>query len=81
MTSMSSKGQVVIPLDVRTRLGLKEGEKFVVLGEGDTLVLKRITMPSLADFDVLREKTEKYVAERKITPKDLKEAVKRARKR
>ena len=80
VTSMSSKGQVVIPLDVRTRLGLKEGEKFAVLGEGDTVVLKKISMPSLADFDVLREKTEKYVAERRIKPKDVKEAIKRARR-
>lgn len=77
---MSSKGQVVIPLDVRTRLGLKEGEKFAVMGEGDTVVLKRISMPSLADFNVLREKTAKYVAERKIKPKDVKDAIKRARK-
>lgn len=80
VTSMSSKGQVVIPLDVRTRLGLKEGEKFAVMGEGDTVVLKRISMPSLADFNVLREKTAKYVAERKIKPKDVKDAIKRARK-
>jgi len=80
VTSMSSKGQVVIPLDVRTRLGLKEGAKFAVMGEGDTVVLKRISMPSLADFNVLREKTAKYVAERKIMPKDVKDAIKRARK-
>jgi AbrB family looped-hinge helix DNA binding protein len=79
VTSMSSKGQVVIPLDVRTRLGLKEGEKFAVVGVGDTVLLKRISMPSLADFNVLREKTEKYVAEKGIKPKDLKEAIKRAR--
>ena len=34
-TRMSSKGQVVIPEDVRGRLGLKEGVQFVVVGEGD----------------------------------------------
>ncbi|MFZ2455210.1 MAG: AbrB/MazE/SpoVT family DNA-binding domain-containing protein [Candidatus Altiarchaeia archaeon] len=80
VTSMSSKGQVVIPLDVRTRLGLKEGAKFAVMGEGDTVVLKRISMPSLSDFNVLREKTAEYVAEREIKPKDVKDAIKRARK-
>lgn len=80
VTSMSSKGQVVIPSDLRTRLGLKEGEKFVVVGEGDTVVLKKISMPSLRDFNVLREKTEEYAAEKKLSSKDLKEAIKRARR-
>ena len=32
-TRLSSKGQVVIPEEVRTRLGLKAGVQFVVVGE------------------------------------------------
>ncbi|MBI2575930.1 AbrB/MazE/SpoVT family DNA-binding domain-containing protein, partial [Candidatus Woesearchaeota archaeon] len=39
ITSMSSRGQVVIPFDVREQLGLKEGEKFVVVGGEDTVIL------------------------------------------
>jgi len=68
VTSMSSKGQVVIPLDVRTRLGLKEGDRFAVMGENDAIVLKRISMPSMADHKVLSEKAEKYVAAGKTKP-------------
>jgi AbrB family looped-hinge helix DNA binding protein len=78
VTSMSSKGQVVIPLDVRKRLGLKEGEKFAVLAEGDTVLLKKISMPSSGDFKVLREETESYVAEKKNRPKGVKDAIKRS---
>ena len=50
-TKMSSKGQVVIPEEVRDALGLKPGSKFVVVGEGDAVILKLITPPSMADFD------------------------------
>jgi len=47
-TRMSSKGQVVIPEDVRGRLGLEEGVQFVVVGEGDVVILKTITPPSMS---------------------------------
>lgn len=52
-TRMSSKGQVVIPEDVRDRLGLEAGVQFVVVGEGDVVILKTITPPSMDGFDNL----------------------------
>ena len=39
-TRLSSKGQVVIPQELRTRLGLEPGTRFVVLGEDDVVILK-----------------------------------------
>lgn len=52
-TKMSSKGQVVIPEEVRKRLKLKTGAQFVVLGENDVVILKTITPPSMDEFDAL----------------------------
>ncbi|MBU0714191.1 MAG: AbrB/MazE/SpoVT family DNA-binding domain-containing protein [Verrucomicrobia bacterium] len=52
-TRMSSKGQVVIPEDVRGRLKLMPGVRFVVVGEGDVVILKTITPPSMEGFDSL----------------------------
>ena len=49
-TRMSSKGQVVIPEDVRGRLGLEAGVQFVVVGKGDVVILKTITPPSMDGF-------------------------------
>lgn len=42
ITKMTSRGQVVIPQDIRQSKGLKEGEKFLVYDTGDSIVLKRI---------------------------------------
>ena len=52
-TRMSSKGQVVIPEEVRERLGLESGQRFVVVGKGDVVVLKKIEPPSTEEFDSL----------------------------
>jgi AbrB family looped-hinge helix DNA binding protein len=44
LTKLSQKGQVVIPNTVRKELGLKQGMKFLVVGAGDTIVLRRLEL-------------------------------------
>ena len=41
ITKMSSKGQVVIPLNMRG--DLKEGEELIVIKNGDQIILKKAT--------------------------------------
>ena len=48
---MSSKGQIVIPEAIRKQLNLEEGSQFIVVGEGDVVILKAITAPSLESFE------------------------------
>ena len=43
---MSSKGQVVIPQEVRNEVNAKEGTVFAVIGSKDTIVLKKIITPN-----------------------------------
>ena len=70
ITGMSSRGQIVIPLDIRERLGLKEGEKFVVVADDDTIVLKKIAMPSFKNFDKLLKKTEEATNNNEIAAEE-----------
>ena len=43
---MSSKGQIVIPQDIREEINAGEGTLFVVIGNKDTVILKKIQTPS-----------------------------------
>jgi len=58
-TKISSKGQVVIPEDVRKSLKLKTGDQFVVIGRGDTIILKTISAPSFDEFSDLLDEAQK----------------------
>ena len=44
LTRLSGKGQVVIPTSVRKKLGLKQGMRFLVVGVGDIVVLRRLEL-------------------------------------
>ncbi|MEK6881860.1 MAG: AbrB/MazE/SpoVT family DNA-binding domain-containing protein [Nanoarchaeota archaeon] len=43
---MSSKGQIVIPQDIRKEINADEGTLFAVVGSKNTIVLKKIETPS-----------------------------------
>ena len=43
---VSSKGQLVIPQDVRDKLHIEEGTVFALLTDKDTILLKRIRTPT-----------------------------------
>jgi AbrB family looped-hinge helix DNA binding protein len=39
MARLSSKGQVTIPVDIRRKLGLREGDKVVFAEQGESVVI------------------------------------------
>jgi AbrB family looped-hinge helix DNA binding protein len=55
LASMSNKGQGVIPLALRKRLAIKEGEILAVSTKDDILVLKKVENPSEDDLKTLDE--------------------------
>ncbi len=81
ITSVSSRGQVVIPLALRERLKIREGEKFIVIGEGNTVVLKKLEMSSFKGIDALLGKTRAFVRKNMLKEADVGEAVKKARQK
>jgi AbrB family looped-hinge helix DNA binding protein len=80
-TRMSSKGQIVIPETIRKRLNLKEGAQFVVIGEGDVVILKAISAPSIDTFDTLIQQARQQAKIAGLERADVAKAVEKARER
>jgi AbrB family looped-hinge helix DNA binding protein len=78
-TKMSSKGQVVIPEEIRKRLKLKAGSQFVVIGEQDVVILKMISPPSMEDFDDLVVEARKRARQAGLRPSDITRTIRRVR--
>lgn len=81
ITCLSSKGQVVIPQELRERLQLHSGEKFVVLGEDDTIILKKLEVPSFKGFEKLLKKTQEFTKKKSLKEKDIEQSIQNIRKK
>ena len=80
-TKMSSKGQVVIPEEIRKRLRLEAGARFVVVAEKDTVIFKAISRPSMGEFDELIAEARKQARRAGMKRSDISAGVKKTRTR
>lgn len=80
-TKLSSKGQVVIPDNIRTQMGLHTGDQFVVVAEKDVVILKIISKPAIKDFSVLITKARQAAHVAGLTPQSIADAIKEVRKK
>lgn len=78
-TKLSTRGQVVIPEEIRNRLGLQPGEQFVVIGEGDVVVLKSIKPPKLDELKPLLDKVQAAAEAAGVTAEDIEKVIKEVR--
>ncbi len=79
-TKMSSKGQIVIPEKIRESLNLRQGTEFVVLSNGDAVVLKPISPPSADEFSSLLKKSRAEAKKAGLKQSDLKKTIQEVRK-
>jgi AbrB family looped-hinge helix DNA binding protein len=47
VTTISEKGQIVIPQSIRKELGIKPRTKFLVFGKGDIVIMKKLELPDM----------------------------------
>ncbi len=71
VTTVSPKGQVVIPQEIREELGIESGTKFAVYGKSDTIIFKRIEMPTARDFEKLAAFGRKFAKKKGIKERDV----------
>ena len=60
MGTVSSRGQICIPNDIREEMGLKEGNKILFVLQDGSLLVKKVTMQTFAEITKpLKEEVKK----------------------
>ncbi len=78
VVSVSSKGQIVIPKEIRDAMGIVKGEKFAVISDKDAILLKRIKDSDLKKLlDYFSDKFD----EAGITKSDIEKEIAESRQR
>lgn len=49
LAKVTSKGQITIPIDIRKKLGIKEGDKVLFIEEGDKIMIANSTLMALRE--------------------------------
>jgi AbrB family looped-hinge helix DNA binding protein len=70
---MSSKGQVVIPQEMRERLGIGEGDELILHLVSDRLLVAEPATPS--EFETAMARLQAEARERGITREDVEKAL------
>lgn len=83
VTTLSQKGQVVIPAYLRNRLGLKPRSKLVVYGVEDAIVLKKLKLPNMKEEmqSLWREVDSKIAKYGEMTEKEIQREIEKYRSR
>jgi len=79
ITSLSTKGQIVIPQKIREKLNLSPGSKLMVIQEGDNILLKPISAPKMEQFEKLISLGDRIREELDITEDDVKRVIQEVR--
>ena len=79
MTSLSSKGQIVLPKEIRDNLDLQVGARFFIMCEGDNIMLKLVREPDEKEFWAMMERERIWAASAGLTESDITAAKKQVR--
>jgi AbrB family looped-hinge helix DNA binding protein len=79
VTSVSSRGQVVIPNSIRAELHLETGDKSVVISDGGNILLKKIEAPAKKGFRELIEESRQFAESTGMKQSDVTDMIKEVR--
>ena len=81
---MSSRGQIVIPQDIREEIKASEGTIFSIVSAKDTIILKKVSTPSreelIKEIEAIALEGRKRAEKLGIKESDVPELVQKVRK-
>jgi len=79
ITKISSKGQIVIPRDIREKLKVKEGNLFVITDKGNSIFLEKIELPKIKTWKEATKPFREAAKKSRFTEEDLGRLIKETR--
>ena len=80
LVSVSSKGQISIPVSYRKALSIKEGSRLMIYSDGENIILKPVELPSEESLLSVLEKAREYAREEGFTEADIESVIMESRK-
>lgn len=78
--TVSSKGQISLPIDIRKRLSIDAGDKLVVYATGDMIMLKTLKLPTPEEFEASLDEARAWAASVGYEENDVNDIIKSVRK-
>ncbi len=79
--TVSSKGQISLPVSIRKLLSIDTGDKLVAYTSGDVIMLKTLKLPSAEEFEVSLDESQKWARSVGYHENDVDDIVKSVREK
>ena len=79
--TVSSKGQISLPVSIRKSLSIDAGDKLVVYTSGDVIMLKTLKIPSAEEFEASLDEAQKWAASVGYKESDVDDVIKSVREK
>lgn len=79
--TVSSKGQISLPVAMRKLLSIETGDKLVAYTSGDVIMLKALKLPTAAEFEASLDDAQQWAKSVGYKESDVTDLIKSVRKR
>lgn len=77
--TVSSKGQISLPIAIRKLLCIDAGDKLVAYASGDVIMLKTLKLPTAQEFEASLDEAQKWASSVGYKEEDVNDVIKSVR--
>ena len=81
VVTVSSKGQIALPAELRETMSISTGDKLAAYASGDLIMLKLIKVPTAEEFRSRLKEAQEWAAGVGYTEEDVNEVIRSVRKK
>ena len=78
--TVSSKGQISLPVSIRKLLSINTGDKLIAYTSGDVIMLKTLKLPTAEEFEASLDEAQKWAISVGYEENDVDDIIKSARR-